>query len=128
MKKLSRDNDSPGVGSFSSKYISNAFWVIHRWDVGTTEAGSSGSGLIVNSSHQLIGTLTGGAATCADPVNDYFAMLNKQWSYYSASNMQLAIWWILLVVEALLSMAWIRMQQILIPANCFRMFSTVKSM
>jgi len=92
VKKLSRDNDSPGVGSFSSKYISNAFWVIHRWDVGTTEAGSSGSGLIVNSSHQLIGTLTGGAATCADPVNDYFAMLNKQWSYYSASNMQLAIW------------------------------------
>jgi len=91
VKKISRDYDAPGVGSFSSKYIPNAFWLIHRWDVGTTEAGSSGSGLI-NNSFQLIGTLTGGAATCSDPVNDYFAMLNKQWSYYSADTMQLAVW------------------------------------
>lgn len=93
VKKISRDYNAPGVGSFSTKYISNAFWLIHRWDVGTTEAGSSGSGLIIdNTDHQLIGTLTGGAATCADPVNDYFAMLNKQWSYYSADTMQLAVW------------------------------------
>ena len=91
VKKLSRDYDSPGVGTFSSKYVSNAFWIIHRWDVGTTEAGSSGSGLI-NSNFQLIGTLTGGAATCADPVNDYFAMMNKQWSYYSTSSKQLKAW------------------------------------
>ncbi len=40
-----------------------------RWDAGITEPGSSGSGLLVGTAAdpKLVGTLTGGASSCANP-------------------------------------------------------------
>jgi hypothetical protein len=46
-------------------------WHIPQWDSGTTEPGSSGSGLW-NQDHRIIGQLYGGEASCSNNVNDYF--------------------------------------------------------
>ncbi|MCB9169025.1 MAG: T9SS type A sorting domain-containing protein [Flavobacteriales bacterium] len=53
-------------------------WHIPAWDVGTTEPGSSGSGLW-NEQHHIIGQLYGGQASCANNVNDYFGRFDVSW-------------------------------------------------
>lgn len=52
-------------------------WRVSRWETATTEAGSSGCGLWSNG--LLVGTLSGGLATCSNPCNDYFARLRTVW-------------------------------------------------
>jgi len=91
VKKIAIDNDSPSEGSFNDSYIPDAFWWIREWDEGTTEVGSSGSSLF-NVNGEIIGTLTGGEASCSNSVNDFFAMLNKQWDYFSSPDRQLKAW------------------------------------
>jgi len=91
VKKVSVDNNSPTISSFSNEFISNSFWKIGKWDVGTTEAGSSG-GPLFNDKKLLIGSLTGGTSTCSDPTDDLFAMFSKQWNYYNSPNLQLKAW------------------------------------
>ncbi len=59
-------------------FTKGVFWRISDWTSGTTEGGSSGSGL-VNSENLLIGALSGGEATCSKPRNDYFWMVAKAW-------------------------------------------------
>jgi hypothetical protein len=39
-----------------------------------------------------VGTLTGGAADCANPVNDYFTKFDYAWDYYDAPDKQLRQW------------------------------------
>jgi hypothetical protein len=46
-------------------------WHIPQWASGTTEPGSSGSGLW-NQDHRIIGQLYGGEAACDNSVNDFF--------------------------------------------------------
>lgn len=92
VKKVSIDSDPPVISSYSSAgRVPNAFWWIKRWDIGTTEAGSSG-GPLFNESNQLIGNLTGGFANCENSINDYFPMLAFQWNYYSSASKQLKRW------------------------------------
>ena len=91
VKKISLDKSSPTIGSFSSKMVSNSFWVIGRWAIGTTEPGSSGCSLL-NQNKMVIGTLTGGTSSCSDPTNDLFAMFSKQWDHYKTTSMQLKYW------------------------------------
>jgi hypothetical protein len=91
VKKVAFDNDPPSIGTYSSKFLPNAFWLIKEWDEGTTEEGSSG-GALFNQDGLIVGTLTGGLASCINPVNDYFSMVNKQWDYYSNSAQQLKTW------------------------------------
>ncbi|HEY0979051.1 MAG TPA: hypothetical protein VGE21_16390, partial [Flavobacteriales bacterium] len=55
-------------------------WRVPVWDVGTTEPGSSGSGLW-NANHQLIGQLYGGQASCDNNVNDYYGRLSESWEF-----------------------------------------------
>jgi hypothetical protein len=64
---------------------------IDRWDAGVTEAGSSG-GPLFNTQKQVIGTLTGGVATCRDPVKDYFERFDLAWNYKADSTKQLGYW------------------------------------
>lgn len=53
---------------------------VARWDSGTTEGGSSGSGLW-NSEHRIIGQLHGGNAACDTPDGaDWFGRLAVSWS------------------------------------------------
>jgi lysyl endopeptidase len=91
VKKLCKDNDPPTIGSYNADFLSNSFWKIGKWEVGTTETGSSGCALF-NQNKLLIGTLTGGTATCSDPTNDLFALFSKQWDYYKTSGKQLKAW------------------------------------
>ncbi len=91
VKKIAVDDDSPSTASYGSGFASFSHWLIHNWEVGTTENGSSGSPLFSNS-QRVIGDLTGGEAECGDPVNDYFAKLSRSWDDYSEQNQQLKHW------------------------------------
>lgn len=67
IKKISFDNQAAvadNSGGLSS-------WHILAWEDGTTEPGSSGSGLW-NQNGLLIGQLYGGEASCGNNVNDFF--------------------------------------------------------
>lgn len=59
-------------------FAANSHWYIARWTSGATEGGSSGAPLMT-AGGKLIGSLTGGAATCRNPVQDYFWMYSKAW-------------------------------------------------
>jgi hypothetical protein len=67
IKKISFDYDPAEYGTMSGAQC----WHILAWDDGTTEPGSSGSGLW-NQDHHLIGQLFGGQASCGNNVNDFF--------------------------------------------------------
>lgn len=91
VKKVSKDNNPPTIGSYNNDFKSNSFWIIGRWETGATEAGSSGCPLF-NQNKQLIGTLTGGTSICSNPTNDLFSMFNKQWDTNKSSGYQLKYW------------------------------------
>ena len=92
IKKVSIDKLSPGISTYNTVgYVSNSFWWIKKWDIGTTEAGSSG-GPLFNDSNLVIGSLTGGTATCDHSVDDYFCMMAYQWNYSSKPSGQLKKW------------------------------------
>ncbi|MDA3882229.1 MAG: T9SS type A sorting domain-containing protein [Bacteroidales bacterium] len=88
--KISIDNQYSNTASFYT-YKLNTHWQIADWEIGTTEAGSSGCPLFT-SDHKVYGTLSGGEASCDDPINDYFSKLSS--AYYSAgdSSTQLQYW------------------------------------
>lgn len=66
-------NESAVAGVPGSRH-----WRIADWDVGTTEQGSSGSGLL-SPEKRLIGVLSGGAAACGNNLEDYFGRLSVAW-------------------------------------------------
>lgn len=67
IKKISFDENPATTGTFGGAEC----WHISAWDDGTTEGGSSGSGLW-NQEHRIVGQLFGGEANCSNNVNDYF--------------------------------------------------------
>ncbi len=92
VKKVSIDNDAPGIGTYNQYgSVPNSYWWIKRWDIGTTEPGSSG-GPLFNEANLFIGTLQGGLATCENSVNDYYVMMAYQWSHSSITTKQLKKW------------------------------------
>jgi lysyl endopeptidase len=91
IKKISIDKDAAITYKFSSSYLNNGFWNILRWDYGVTENGSSG-GPLFDQNKQLIGTLTGGAATCSLPEDDYFEKFALAWDYRKETSKQLKSW------------------------------------
>ena len=89
-------------------YLLKSNYRIAKWDIGTTEGGSSG-GPLFNSSKKVIGVLSGGLASCGDSIgynaetgrvifslngneNDYFSKLHFAWDHYPASSKQLKHW------------------------------------
>lgn len=63
---------------------------IEKWDRGTTEGGSSGSGLW-NKNHHLVGQLHGGNAACDAPdASDWYGRLAVSWEGGGASDNSLA--------------------------------------
>ncbi|HPF91597.1 MAG TPA: serine protease, partial [Flavobacteriales bacterium] len=67
IKKISFDNNAAGQATYGGA----SCWRILNWEDGTTEPGSSGSGLW-DQNGRLIGQLYGGQASCSNNVNDYF--------------------------------------------------------
>lgn len=76
IKKISFDYNPATQVSWSGA----ACWRIANWEDGTTEPGSSGSGLW-NQDGRLIGQLFGGQASCSNNVNDYFGRFNVSYQY-----------------------------------------------
>ncbi len=91
VKKISKDNNSPTIGDFDNSFKANSFWIIGKWEIGTTEGGSSG-GALFNQNKLIVGTLTGGTSTCSDPTNDLFAIFYKQWDTEKGNTNQLKPW------------------------------------
>lgn len=76
IKKISFDTNPATQVSWGGA----ACWRIATWESGTTEPGSSGSGLW-NQDGRLIGQLFGGQASCSNNVNDYFGRFNVSYQY-----------------------------------------------
>ncbi len=91
IKKIAIDRNQPIHSNFISGYTPNGFLRIARWETGVTEDGSSG-GALFNPDKKLVGTLTGGSATCFNPVNDYFSRFELAWEYKPDSSKQLKYW------------------------------------
>ena len=97
IKKLAVDNEPPILSSFGEpnytdkNYTLNGFLRINRWDGGVTEAGSSG-GPLFDSGNNIIGTLTGGQATCNNPIYDYYERFSLSWDFKTDSAKQLKYW------------------------------------
>jgi len=90
-KMIAFDYDELDISTYSSEYDKNSHFLIKRWDMGTTEPGSSGCA-IFNQDKKIIGDLTGGEADCALPIEDYFTRFSFAWDKYSSKNQQLKYW------------------------------------
>ena len=96
VKKVAVSNNAPIATSFTNpepggvEFLKEIHWQIELWDKGTTEGGSSGSGLF--SDKYFIGSLSGGEAYCGNSVNDYYARFNEAWSRNASDAEQLAKW------------------------------------
>lgn len=110
--KISVENqatvDATSLPGDLNDYILESNYKIRKWDIGSTEGGSSG-GPLFNTSKRLIGCLSGGLATCGDSIgydaindriifslngneNDYYSKLYYDWDYYEETNKQLKKW------------------------------------
>ena len=92
IKKVAIERDAAVTSNFNTdRYYPSGFWNILRWDNGTTEQGSSG-GPLFDQNKQLVGTLTGGSATCSLSTNDYFEKFALAWDHRSEASKQLKFW------------------------------------
>jgi lysyl endopeptidase len=82
-KKISFENDPLQDGGGFSGGWGATHWRVTGWDSGTTEGGSSGSG-IWNSSHQVVGQLHGGTADCSGGWDEY-GKLASSWTLGASS-------------------------------------------
>jgi len=78
IKKISFDVNAATTATYGGATC----WRIATWEDGTTEPGSSGSGLW-NQDKRIIGQLYGGEANCSNNVNDYFGKFSTSWGSLS---------------------------------------------
>ena len=79
---LDHGEDAPGLHH----------WRVDHYSLGTTEQGSSGSGLM-DASHHVRGVLSGGAALCSDPAGeDFYGRLSTAWEGDGTSSGRLRDW------------------------------------
>lgn len=94
VKKFARATANASIATFSSTQISFdalSHLKVPRWLTGTTEAGSSGCALFTVNG-RFIGGLSGGYATCPNPINDYYYRFSKAWEYQPEPSLQLKSW------------------------------------
>ncbi|TQV70914.1 hypothetical protein FLL45_21545 [Aliikangiella marina] len=93
-KRISFDNDPLTVTFFSQSNVSpnGTHFRVGNWEDGTTEGGSSGSG-IWNADKRLVGTLHGGSASCDAPnAPDWYGRLHIQWTGDNSPQTELKHW------------------------------------
>jgi hypothetical protein len=80
------------VGSCIGPLTTNTHWQV-IWTLGVTEPGSSGSGIWDPATHKLVGTLSGGGVSCADPTYpDCYGKFSVAWASGSSPADRLADW------------------------------------
>jgi hypothetical protein len=90
VKKISINDDS----LISSGYYTtngNTHWTVNNWDLGTTQAGSSGSALF-DQNQRVVGQLHGGDAACGNNASDYYGKLSASWYSFTDSTKHLRFW------------------------------------
>ncbi|MBN2519507.1 MAG: T9SS type A sorting domain-containing protein [Bacteroidales bacterium] len=90
-KKVAYDYDELTIATFSDEYDENSHFLVSKWDIGTTENGSSGSP-VFDQNKRIAGDLTGGDADCMSPMNDYYTRFSVAWDSYPDKNNQLKYW------------------------------------
>lgn len=91
-KRISTENDATTITGYSvSSPSAESHIRIADWDSGTTEGGSSGSGLW-NSDKLLVGQLHGGAAACGNDSPDWYGRLYKSWEGGGSPSSRLKDW------------------------------------
>lgn len=92
-KRISFENDPTTVTSYSGSSSPGAgtHLRIADWDIGTTEPGSSGSGLF-DQNKRVVGQLHGGSAACGNNSPDWYGWLHKSWTGGGANNSRLSNW------------------------------------
>lgn len=73
-------NEVPGAGTHVR---------VTKWDVGTTEPGSSGSPLF-NQDHRVIGQLHGGYASCTSQTSDWYGRFSVSWDGAGSASTRLS--------------------------------------
>ncbi len=94
VKRLAREDDALGRATFADPrmlFYEDGHWRVDRWEIGYTASGSSGAPLF-NADGQVIGGLSGGRSTQANPVSDLFFSLGSSWDTIDAPDRQLACW------------------------------------
>ncbi len=92
-KRISFENDPVFISSFYGLVGpgDRTHIRVDDWDLGTTEIGSSGSGLW-NADHLLIGTLHGGDAACGNDEPDWYGRFYTSWDNGTAAQSRLKDW------------------------------------
>ncbi len=67
-------------------------WRVIDWDLGTTEGGSSGSGLWNTANRRIVGQLHGGYAACGNDLSDWYGKLSVSWAGGGTSATRLRDW------------------------------------
>ncbi len=70
----------------------NSHWQVDNWEDGTTEPGSSGSGLWDPDTHLLVGFLSGGTASCSSITMDCYGKVSEAWDDGSGDASNLKTW------------------------------------
>jgi hypothetical protein len=86
-KRISREEDPLTTTSYdsSSSPGDGTHFRVADWDSGTTEPGSSGSGLW-NTSRRLVGQNHGGDAACGNNLADWYGKLSASWAYTGSNQ------------------------------------------
>jgi len=93
-KRISYENDQLVATNYASltPNTNGTHIMVSAWDDGTTEGGSSGSG-IWNAAHHLVGTLSGGGASCDTPNQaDWYGRFSTHWEGNGNTNGQVKAW------------------------------------
>ena len=77
-KRIAIENAALQISGYSGA-AGTSHWRVVDWDEGTTEGGSSGSGLW-NQNKRLVGQLHGGSAACGNNLSDYYGRLAISWT------------------------------------------------
>ena len=73
------------------KFYDQAHWHVANWQIGYTNAGSSGSPLF-NAHGEVIGALSGGSSNAASAKDDYYYRLSASWNTKAEPERQLSHW------------------------------------
>jgi V8-like Glu-specific endopeptidase len=89
-KRIAVENNGLQISGYGGG-SGSTHWRVVDWDQGTTEGGSSGSGLW-DQNKRLVGQLHGGSAACGNNLSDYYGRLSVSWTGGGSSSSRLSSW------------------------------------